>query len=55
MLARTTRVVAFPNYVEERFYEYIVGYVIPFDYCCYHNMNANEQWLCMIVLVIISE
>jgi hypothetical protein len=55
MLARTTRVAAFPNYDEERFYESIVGYVIPSDCCCHHNVNANELWLCMIVLVIISE
>jgi hypothetical protein len=55
MLARVTRVVAFPNHVEERFYETIVGYVIPFDCCYHHNMDANELWLCMIVFVIISE
>jgi hypothetical protein len=55
MLAHVTRVVAFPNYVEERFYESIVGYVIPFDCCCHHYMNANELWLCMIILAIISE
>jgi hypothetical protein len=55
MLVRVTRVVAFPNYVEERFYESIAGYVIPFDCCRHHNMNANELWLCMITLAIISE
>jgi hypothetical protein len=55
MLARVTRVVAFPNYVEELFYESIVGYVIPFCCCCHHHMNAYELWLCMIVFVIISE
>jgi hypothetical protein len=54
MLARVTRVVAIPNCVEERFYEF-VGYVIPFDCCCHHHMNAKEMWLCMIILVIISE
>jgi hypothetical protein len=32
-----------------------VGYVTPFNCCCHHHMNANELWLCMIVLVIISE
>jgi hypothetical protein len=32
-----------------------VGYVIPFDCCCHHHMNANALWLCMIVLVIISK
>jgi hypothetical protein len=55
MLARTTRVAAFPIYDKERFYESIVGYVIPFDCCCHHNMNSNEMWLYMIILVIISE
>jgi hypothetical protein len=55
MLARVNRVVAFPNYVEERFYESIVGYAIPFDCCCHHHMNANELWLCMIIFTIIFE
>jgi hypothetical protein len=55
MLARVTRVVAFPNHVEERFYESFVVYAIPFNYCCHHHVIANELWLCMIVLVIISE
>jgi hypothetical protein len=32
-----------------------VGYVTPFNCCCHHHMNANELWLCVIVLVIISE
>jgi hypothetical protein len=31
------------------------GYMISYDYCCHHHMNANELWLCIIALVIISE
>jgi hypothetical protein len=31
------------------------GYMISYDGCCHHHMNANELWLCMIALVIISE
>jgi hypothetical protein len=26
-----------------------------FDYCCPLHINANELWLCMIMLVIILE
>jgi hypothetical protein len=31
----------------------IFGYMISYDYCCHHHMNANELWLYMIALVII--
>jgi hypothetical protein len=31
----------------------ICGYMISFDCCCHHHMNANELWLYMIALVII--
>jgi hypothetical protein len=31
------------------------GYMVSYDCCCHHLMNANELWLCMITLVIISE
>jgi hypothetical protein len=30
------------------------GYAISYD-CCHHHMNANELWLRMFALVIISE
>jgi hypothetical protein len=33
----------------------IFGDMISYDCCCYHHMNANELWLCMIALVIIPE
>jgi hypothetical protein len=33
----------------------IFGYMISYDCCCHHHMSANELWLCMIALVIISE
>jgi hypothetical protein len=42
MLARDTRVVTCPNYVEERFYESICGYVMSYDSCCHHHVDANE-------------
>jgi hypothetical protein len=31
------------------------GYALSYDYRCHHHMNANELWLCMFALVIISE
>jgi hypothetical protein len=31
------------------------GYMTSYDCCRHHHMNANELWLCMIALVIISE
>jgi hypothetical protein len=31
----------------------IFGYMISFDCCCHHHMNANELWLYMFALVII--
>jgi hypothetical protein len=33
----------------------ISGYMITYDCCCHHHMNAIELWLYMIALVIISE
>jgi hypothetical protein len=33
----------------------IFGYMISYDCCCHHHMNANELWLYMIAFVIISE
>jgi hypothetical protein len=33
----------------------IFGYMISYDRCCQHHMNANELLLYMIALVIISE
>jgi hypothetical protein len=33
----------------------IFGYVISYDFCCHHRMNANELLSYMIALVIISE
>jgi hypothetical protein len=33
----------------------IFGYMISYDCCCHHSMNANELLLYMIALVIISE
>jgi hypothetical protein len=31
----------------------IVGYVISYDCCCHHRVNANELLTYMIILVII--
>jgi hypothetical protein len=33
----------------------LCGYVILLDCCCPHHINANELWLCMIMLVVILE
>jgi hypothetical protein len=33
----------------------IFGYLISYDCCCHHRMNANVLLLYMIALVIISE
>jgi hypothetical protein len=33
----------------------IFGYMISYDCCCHHHMNANELWLYMFALVIISK
>jgi hypothetical protein len=37
------------------FMNLIFGYMISNDCCCHHHRNANELWLCMIALVVISE
>jgi hypothetical protein len=44
-----------PNRVKERFYESVLATRYLFDCCCHHHINANELWLCMIMLVIILE
>jgi hypothetical protein len=33
----------------------IFGYMLSYDCCYHHHVNASELWLCMIALVIISE
>jgi hypothetical protein len=33
----------------------IFGYMMSYDCCCHHSMNANELLLYMVALVIISE
>jgi hypothetical protein len=54
-LARGTRVINLLTMLKNDFMNLILGYMISF-YCCYrHHINANELWLCMIALVIISE
>jgi hypothetical protein len=54
-LARGTRVTNLLTMLKNDFMNLILGYKISFDCCCRHHMNANELWLCMIALVIISE
>jgi hypothetical protein len=54
MLAHVIRVIAFLTVLEN---DPINSCWLcdTFYCCCHHHMNANELWLCMIMLVIILE
>jgi hypothetical protein len=54
MGARAIRVIAFLIVIKNDSMN-PCGYVILFDCCRPHHINANELWLCMIMRVIILE
>jgi hypothetical protein len=54
MLAHVIRVIAFLIVLENDLRN-SCWLCDTFDCCYHHHMNANELWLCMIMLVIILE